>query len=159
MQPDESAWLKPLQSVRLSSCENLHAKCYLNEREAIITSMNLYDFSQQNNEEMGILVSQTEDPELFRAVLGDAQRIIRSSQEIRLTVERVQPSDARGKDIKATQTGVCIRCKAEIKADPLKPYCRECYTSWKHHENPEYEERLPHLWEGEQVDAGQADLL
>ncbi len=28
----------------------LHAKCYMNENEAIITSLNLYEFSQQNNE-------------------------------------------------------------------------------------------------------------
>jgi len=144
MQPEESAWLMPLQSVRLSSCENLHAKCYLNEREAIITSMNLYDFSQQNNEEMGILVTQAEDPDLFGPVLEDARRIIRSSQELRVTVERVQSSDARGKARKAPESGVCIRCKTEIKADPLKPYCRECYGSWKQYENADYEERYCH---------------
>jgi len=37
LQPDENNWLKSLQSVRSSFCKNLHAKCYMNENEAIIT--------------------------------------------------------------------------------------------------------------------------
>ena len=41
--PQEINWLSSLQFMRTSLCQNLHAKCYLNERYAIITSMNLYD--------------------------------------------------------------------------------------------------------------------
>lgn len=37
LQPEENNWLKSLQSIRSSFCQNLHAKCYLNENEAIIT--------------------------------------------------------------------------------------------------------------------------
>ncbi|MBF4983912.1 phospholipase D family protein [Nonlabens mediterrranea] len=33
---------------------NLHAKCYMNYNEAVITSMNLYDFSANNNVEAGV---------------------------------------------------------------------------------------------------------
>ena len=40
LQPEENNWLRSLQSVRSSFCENLHAKCYLNESQAIVTSMN-----------------------------------------------------------------------------------------------------------------------
>jgi hypothetical protein len=47
--PHEINWLRSLEFVRTSFCQNLHAKCYLNEQYAIITSMNLYDFSQVNN--------------------------------------------------------------------------------------------------------------
>ena len=36
--------------------ENLHAKIYVNEKEALITSMNLYDYSQRNNYEIGVLI-------------------------------------------------------------------------------------------------------
>jgi len=36
--------------------KNLHAKIYLNEKEALITSMNLYDVSVYNNLEIGILI-------------------------------------------------------------------------------------------------------
>ena len=46
---DDRTWLQDLNSIQTISLKNLHAKCYLNEERAIITSMNLYEFSQQNN--------------------------------------------------------------------------------------------------------------
>jgi phosphatidylserine/phosphatidylglycerophosphate/cardiolipin synthase-like enzyme len=49
LQPGESDWINSLKNASLYYCENLHAKCYANERTLIITSMNLYDFSQINN--------------------------------------------------------------------------------------------------------------
>jgi len=39
LEPAEHNWLKSLHSTRTSFCQNLHAKCYLNEKEAIITSI------------------------------------------------------------------------------------------------------------------------
>ena len=56
MRPDEWNWIKDLSNKEVGFVQNLHAKCYISESVAIITSMNLYDFSQQNNDEMGILV-------------------------------------------------------------------------------------------------------
>ena len=46
-----------MTSIKTSVRKNLHAKCYLNEKEALLTSMNLYEYSQEHNDEMGILVS------------------------------------------------------------------------------------------------------
>ena len=62
LQPEENNWLESMASIRTSYCKNLHAKCYLNENEALLTSMNLYEFSQVNNNEMGILISREEEP-------------------------------------------------------------------------------------------------
>ncbi len=45
LSPQEINWLRSLEFVRTSFCQNLHAKCYMNEHEGIITSMNLYEFS------------------------------------------------------------------------------------------------------------------
>ena len=56
LQLEESDWLAKT-GIRRYFRKNLHAKCYMNESQALITSMNLYEFSQQNNDEMGILVS------------------------------------------------------------------------------------------------------
>ena len=63
LRPDENNWLESMTSIRTSFCPNLHAKCYMSERAALLTSMNLYEFSQVNNHEMGVLVdrSQSED--------------------------------------------------------------------------------------------------
>ncbi|MEQ8819602.1 MAG: phospholipase D-like domain-containing protein [Sumerlaeia bacterium] len=91
LQPEEIAWLKSLEFVRLSFCKNLHAKCYLNEQKAIVTSMNLYEFSQVNNNEMGILMERDADGPLFLETYQEAQRLIRVSEEVKLSVERVSP--------------------------------------------------------------------
>ena len=47
-------WIKSMSFVDEVFCKDLHAKCYLNESEAIITSMNIYEASEKNVE-MGIL--------------------------------------------------------------------------------------------------------
>lgn len=88
--PQEINWLRSLEFVRTSFCQHLHAKCYLNERAAIITSMNLYDFSQVNNNEMGVFVDREMEPELYRDTYEEAQRLIRVSEPVRLAAEKVE---------------------------------------------------------------------
>ncbi len=95
LQPEEINWLKELTYVRTSFCKNLHAKCYMNEELAIITSLNLYEFSQINNNEMGVLIRREDDAELYKDAYEEAQRIIRISDEIRISLERVT-AEARG---------------------------------------------------------------
>lgn len=147
-------WLQSKASIRASFCKNLHAKCFLNESEALITSMNLYEFSQVNNEEMGVVVSKETDPTLYAAVYEEAMRLIRVSDEIRVTVEKVAkketpptdrvPTRSRSK-VSAPQKGVCIRCNAEIAANPSRPYCNDCYRIWQQYENTDYKEKHCHI--------------
>ena len=90
LHPDEIKWMQKLDFVRLSFCKNLHAKCYLNESECIISSLNLYEFSQINNNEMGILIRKYEDQEVFKDAYEEAQRIIRISDEVRISLDEVK---------------------------------------------------------------------
>ena len=101
LQPQEISWLKELTYIRTSFCKNLHAKCYLNEELCIITSLNLYEFSQVNNNEMGILIRRSEDVELYRDAYDEAQRIIRISDEVRISMERVVEASEGKPDAKA----------------------------------------------------------
>jgi len=89
LQPQEIEWLRGLTYIRTSFCKNLHAKCYMNEEMCIITSLNLYEFSQVNNNEMGILIQRGEDSQLYKDAYEEAQRIIRISDEVRISLERV----------------------------------------------------------------------
>jgi|TARA_B110000211_G_C13928501_1_gene486100 hypothetical protein len=89
LQVEESNWLEGQVGVRTSICSTLHAKCYLNEKEAIVTSMNLYTYSQENNDEMGIYVTKKEDPDLYEEISNEAQRLLRISDEIRVSVKKV----------------------------------------------------------------------
>ena len=61
----------------------------MNEQMCIVTSLNLYEFSQINNNEMGILIRRDEDGQLYKDAYEEAQRIIRISDEIRVSLERV----------------------------------------------------------------------
>ena len=93
LQPQEIEWLRGLTYIRTSFCKNLHAKCYMNEEMCIITSLNLYEFSQVNNTEMGILIQRSDDGQLYKDAYEEAQRIIRISDEVRISLERVASSD------------------------------------------------------------------
>lgn len=89
LQFEENNWLESQIGIRTSLCNSLHAKCYINENEAIVTSMNLYSFSQQNNDEMGIHVTKENDTELYNDIYEEVQRLLTISEEIRVSVKKV----------------------------------------------------------------------
>jgi len=137
LQPQESNWLKSLKSVRTSICKNLHAKCYLNEKESLISSMNFYEFSQMNNNEMGIVVYKSEDSQLYNDINEEARRLIRVSEEIKVTVEKVIPKEELSKN----GEGHCIRCGTSLEINPEHPYCLNDYQKWKEFEDKKYIEK------------------
>lgn len=71
----ELEWIKEIQDLKIYEKSNLHAKCYLNEDRAIICSMNLYDYSQQNNIEMGILITKAEDGTAYQELMDEINNI------------------------------------------------------------------------------------
>ncbi|GEM_PF-2617278 len=71
--------LNELRNIDIFFCENLHAKCYQNDDSLIISSMNLYQFSQQNNREMSILIDKENDNEVYEDASEEIQSIINSS--------------------------------------------------------------------------------
>ena len=82
LRKDERTWLESMASVTTRYCKTLHAKCYFNENEALLTSMNLYDYSQVNNREMGILVTADKDHELYAGILEESERIRQQSEVV-----------------------------------------------------------------------------
>tara|TARA_R110000868_G_scaffold71713_2_gene209702 strand:- start:30763 stop:31512 length:750 start_codon:yes stop_codon:yes gene_type:complete len=81
--PTEMSYLEKLKYVRLYFSKNLHAKCYLNENKMIIASMNLYEFSQQHNREMGILIDTANevDKEVYEDASSDIESIMHNSED------------------------------------------------------------------------------
>ena len=146
LNPKESSFLDSL-GIKPSYRKNLHAKCYLNENEALLTSMNLYQFSQEHNDEMGILVSSRNDAQLYKDIYRQAKRWITSSDGID-SVYRPKPvptATKRKPAPKVPKNGYCIRCKTDLPANPEKPYCKNCYETWSRFENPAYEEKNCHI--------------
>ena len=154
LKPNERNSLANIKNLELFFCENLHAKCYFNESKMVITSMNMYEFSQKNNREMGVLIDHTKDQELFESAKKEALSIIKSSETIRLyKSERFSPkkddyqkyfADPK-KDYNQGYKGYCIRCSKRIPLDPGRPYCNDCYSVWAQYENPDFPENNCHV--------------
>lgn len=62
-------------SAQIFKRDNLHAKCFLTEKYALIGSMNLFDYSQVNNDEMGIFLTREENSELYSNIEKEALRL------------------------------------------------------------------------------------
>lgn len=82
LNPDEMKFLESLQFVILKYKDDLHAKCYLNDEKMIITSLNLYDFSMNNNKEMGVLIEKANvnDHDLFEEAYKEVDYINTTSE-------------------------------------------------------------------------------
>lgn len=148
LHPDENNWLANQIGVRTSICKNLHAKCYINDNEAIITSMNLYEFSQLNNNEMGIHITKESDPELYKDTYDEVQRLLTISEELRVTVQKIDSKNGPNKTGKESSTegkGYCIRTGAAIPFDIEKPLSKEAYKKWSEYGDENYREKYCHF--------------
>jgi phosphatidylserine/phosphatidylglycerophosphate/cardiolipin synthase-like enzyme len=149
LNPEDLSFLQDLSSVKVSFCENMHAKCYLNENMAIITSMNLYQYSQQNNREMGIKIEnkpETDKP-LYDETLAEVRRLIQTSVEPKYIIKKKVAETPKSPHQKSTitQTGFCIRCGMKMELNPEKPLCSKCYPIWAKYSDPEYPEKYCHV--------------
>lgn len=151
LKPNEKNSLAELANIELFYFENLHAKCYFNETKMVITSMNMYAFSEKNNREMGVLIDKSNDKELFDKAVDETFSIIQSSEQIPLKKmgraiyqsDRKQ-TDPTSKKYEKIIRGYCIRCQARISYDPHKPYCGDCFSVWAQFQNPDYQETACH---------------
>ncbi|WP_027421081.1 phospholipase D family protein [Crocinitomix catalasitica] len=87
LNPNEMKFLQGLRFVILKYNQDLHAKCYLNDKKMIITSLNLYEFSMNNNKEMGVLIDLNDesDIELFEDALKEIDFIDETSERFEFT--------------------------------------------------------------------------
>jgi phosphatidylserine/phosphatidylglycerophosphate/cardiolipin synthase-like enzyme len=151
LEPETLKRLMELRNAKLYFLENLHAKCYFNEKSMVITSLNLYDSSEENNREMGVLVTKQEDEAVYNDAAKEANMIIflavRSDLNTQVTEqEKVRPQEQKVRekpksiwhrdlsDVFSTffgkNNGFCIGCRTKIDFDEYRPYCPACYGKW-----------------------------
>lgn len=87
LNPNEMKFLQSLRFVILKYNQDLHAKCYVNDDKMIITSLNLYEFSMNNNKEMGVLIDLNDetDKELFEDAYKEIDFIDETSERFEFT--------------------------------------------------------------------------
>lgn len=171
MPPDTSAFLKDLSHAKKKLCDNLHAKCFLNEKQGLITTMNLHEHSQTHNWEMGINFFKQVDPDLFTDVLKEIREIDGASKEnlnfkAQSQKHSTQPKPQQAipprtihKPKEAPKKGVftkmldmalgeeayCIRCGEPMEEYNLeKPLCSRCYPKWAQFKKPDFKETFCH---------------
>ena len=135
LKPDERSQLQQLKNLSIYFHEDLHAKSYFNEECMVITSMNIYEFSEKKNREMGILIRKEDDNKVFNDAVKEVESIINSSTK---DDSRKHKNDSYYPRTK--QNGYCIRCGAIIPYDLDRPFCHKCFLKWLEWENPDYEE-------------------
>ena len=133
--------------VTIFHVERLHSKLYCNEKECIITSMNLDASSAQNSEEIGLYF---DDPSL----LGDVNKYLEGLKATAQPVKSGILGDLVGSAFGSvsrmisdafTKNGYCIRCGNKMELNPDYPLCPECFDSWKKFGNPDFPEKHCHV--------------
>ena len=115
--------------VRVHFVERLHAKAYVNEEEAIVTSFNLVSGSNESIE-LGVLI---QDPTLVRDCIAKIQGYCPEVGSGRLGKSqggKPQPSGKRADD-EQDVGAFCIGCAEPATFNPTKPMCLSCYRSSK----------------------------
>ena len=132
-----------IPNLELYFCENLHAKCFLNEQKMIVSSMNMYAYSERNNREMGILIDRNSDTQLYDNAKQEGISIIDSSKLIASNRSNSY-SGNESKNGNTNSRGYCIRCRMTIPHNFNEPFCSECYSVWNDFRNYDYEENFCH---------------
>jgi len=161
LKPEVKGELKQLKNLDLRFDEDLHAKCFYNEGSMVITSLNLYEHSQQHNREMGILINLKEEPDVFKEALDEAEFIVGRAKkdstiksifsgivkEAKSAIDSSFPEEPKRTrtQSRAKPAGYCIRCGKNIAYDSKAPYCPDCYSVWAKYKDPDYEEEFCHL--------------
>ena len=167
---DALAWFKA-NKVKVVGVPNLHAKFYINETEAVVTSMNLYTSSWTGSLELGFAVEGEAHAQLA-AYLRDIvmpqsksvvtkttatrtsrppKRATKSSTRRPSVPAKKEPSGFFGsvmnvvKDALESNEGFCIRCGerlTEAEYESGKALCRKDYRAWAEFKRPAFTEKF-----------------
>ena len=153
--------------------ERLHSKIYLNEKQAIVTSMNLVKGSAVDSKEIAFLIQDAETHAEILKYVND--RLIVNAKPYRPPASQPRPSRSSARPAPQPRPSTpdrpeadgllavagkavlgmlkrgmdrdqayCIRCGSDIDFDPDRPLCDGCYKKWAVYKDPDYRERQCH---------------
>lgn len=147
---------KKFNNLEIRFLENLHAKCYLNENTALITSMNLYGYSEKNNREMGIEINKSENSDIYGEIKKEADSIKNNAESYTISNKNSQKNNSSNIQYNKydNKYGYCIRCRDKITFDTERPLCDYHFGIWSKFGDPFYRESYCHkcgrnLWDEE----------
>jgi phosphatidylserine/phosphatidylglycerophosphate/cardiolipin synthase-like enzyme len=141
------ASLKKL-GITVKARQNLHAKIYLSDKSCVISSMNLYEFSAANSEEIAVIITDKTSLLEIEKYVKNLNSKSADIDQRKVTMIKDTPKNygfSRAETKNKIGKGHCIRCGNAIKLDAAKPYCPKCYESWALYENEGYKEKFCHV--------------
>jgi hypothetical protein len=170
---EDLSFFKEFQNVGIYYQENLHAKYYANEFKSIISSINLHEYSMNNNIEVGMLLERkhfgfggdsAQDSEVFEYF----DKIIQNSDSIFIKEVKKKkillglfeknlgsqviednrkkaPQENSTKSNTEKRIGFCIRTGKEIPFNPKLPFSTDAYKSWSTYKKDDYPEKYCHF--------------
>ena len=86
IRPEEFAALNQISRLEIFDLPDLHANCFYNEKTMVITSLNLYDYSQTNNRDMGVLITYDKDPGTFIAAFNETEYMMQLATLVKVNM-------------------------------------------------------------------------
>lgn len=131
MEPESEFFLYDAENVSIFYCHDLHAKIYISEKEAILSSMNLYKFSENHNFEISTYIKSNENE--FERI----EEIISNIHE-NSVIDKISQSFSN-------KYGYCIRTGIKIEFNIERPLSYEAWENWNIFKNKNYPEKYCHL--------------
>jgi phosphatidylserine/phosphatidylglycerophosphate/cardiolipin synthase-like enzyme len=162
---------KPIEEAgaHLVFLKRLHAKVYLSESEAVLTSMNLLESSALDSWEIAMRISKDKDAGIYEDVVAQCEKMMLQAaqaaarEKVSSMREKMagfgtelfsavtsgpskgqaatKDSPKSSKSASSGEKGSCIRCAKSIKLDIKRPLCKSCWKLWSKFKNEDYEEK------------------
>ncbi len=161
---EDFKFFKEFPCIEIRYEKRLHAKYYANEDVALLTSMNLYDYSQDNNIEVGVKAEAGNKDidkqafDYFNKVIKQSEVLFQKAAKYEYTMfglkEKYISSEIlidklsdffANKVSENTHLAYCIRTAKRIPFNIQKPFCEEAYQNWAKFSNKDYKEKYCHF--------------
>lgn len=160
--------------VRVEFLSRLHAKVYISESAAIVTSMNLLKSSALDSWELALRADREKDAVVYTDILKHTRGLVKRAlddAELAPKLKANSELDALTSMLQGTgrtpaatmpaaspavlapkgapprarsKAGHCIRCGNTIAFKLDKPFCPDCFKAWAKYEKPDYKENHCH---------------
>ncbi len=134
------ALFQQIPNLNIYYLDVLHAKCFVNEDEAVVTSLNLLNGSEDKNREMGVRLLREGDGKAYSECVEEVRSILAVAKLVH-TTSIIPVAEA----LELPEQGFCIRCGEDIGCDPDAPYCYEDFTVWVRYEDTDFQEKYCHV--------------
>lgn len=138
--------LQGIPTLRIIDQASMHAKCYFNEKELVISSLNLLKYSVEKSKELGTYFEASQSQKQFSEALADAvsrlaipelnKEILQKARILNQyrDLSRKEYSDRhRLFDFRLIkgEKGYCIRCRNRMDYfNGNYPMCYTCFADW-----------------------------